>query len=367
MTFSNKPILLFWETTKACPLHCVHCRADAIERPLPGELNTEEGKRLIDQVAAFGKPAPLVIFTGGDPLLREDLYDLFSYASANGISFAVAPAVSKYLTSSVLDCFKSAGVNSISVSLDGSTKGTHDSIRKSEGTYDMTVRTIKYAVSIGLNIQVNTAVMHQNVNELPELFQLIKSLGVKTWEVFFLIKTGRGVSQDDLSPYESESVCNFLYDASQYGIVVRTVEAPFIRRVAAERSRRGSYWDDGLYVALRTRLFSLCGSPSMQSTIRPVGTLDGDGTIFVSHDGTIYPGGFVPKPIGNVKSDVLADIYTKDSTLVAIRERKFEGICGECEYRHVCGGSRARAYSYAGNPLGSDPACIKSSAAPNDE
>jgi radical SAM protein len=366
MTFANKPVLVFWEMTKACPLSCAHCRADAIRNPLPGELTTQEGKRLIDQITLFGKPYPVMIFTGGDPLARKDLYDLLEYARDKGVSFAVSPAVSDSLTLEVLRKLKDIGVSSISVSLDGSTGDTHDGIRQVAGTYGRTIDTIRKAIEIGLPIQVNTAVMRRNMREMPAIFKLIRGLGVRTWEIFFLVKTGRGTGLEDLSAEESESVCNFLYDASRYGMIIRTVEAPFIRRVVRQRTHNDLYWKEAVYYGMRLELRSAMGEPHGPSTIRPLGTLDGDGIIFVSHNGTICPGGFLPLELGNMKADNIVDVYAGNGMLVKIRNREFEGPCGECEFRSECGGSRARACAYSGNPLGSDPSCIRSASAMGD-
>ncbi len=212
--WSEKPIMVFWETTRACLLSCVHCRASAIKEPLPGELTTEEGVRLIDQVASFGTPSPIIVFTGGDPLLRGDLFELLSHAADAGVRFALSPAVTELLSYDALKRIRDAGVSAVSVSLDGAYAQTHDSIRRIDGTYQRTVQAMKDAVSLGLNIQVNTAIMKSNYTELPQLFHLIRGLGVKTWELFFLVKVGRGSGVDDLTPEEVESVCNFLYDAS---------------------------------------------------------------------------------------------------------------------------------------------------------
>ena len=358
MTFSNKPILLFWETTRACPLRCVHCRADAIENPLPGELSTAEGRNLIDQVAAFGKPYPVIIFTGGDPLKRDDLYELLAYASSKGIGFAVSPAVSQFLTIEVLEKLKRSGAASISVSLDGAQKEIHDSIRQLNGTYERTISVMRQAIGIGLPVQVNTTVMKQNVTELPMMFKQLMELGIKVWEVFFLIKAGRGKGVDDLTPSECESVCNFLYDVSKCGIIVRTVEAPFIRRVAKRRERTDYWAEDELYLKMRSELDAFGYRPVAPSTIKPVGTLDGDGIMFVSYDGTVSPGGFLPLGVGNVKNGNIVDVYTKNELFMDIRERRLEGPCGTCAFKSECGGSRARAYAYSGNPLGSDSACF---------
>ena len=357
--FAQKPVLVFWEVTRACLLSCVHCRASAIKEPLPGELTHVEGLRLIDQVAYFGKPSPTIIFTGGDPLLRNDFFDLLAYACNAGVKFAVSPAVTDLLSYDSLRHLKEAGTSSISISLDGTVAQTHDSIRRVNGTYESTMRAITNAQSLHLNPQINTTIMKSNYKELPQLFHLIKTLGIRTWELFFLVKVGRGSGVEDLTPEETESVCNFLYDASMYGLTIRTVEGPFIRRVLKQRLQNENYWRDETYIKLRSELERLEGRATGSSTFGSRGTLDGDGIIFVGYDGTIHPGGLVPVGIGNVKLDSLVEIYRKNELLLKVRSRKMNGYCGSCEFLQSCGGSRARAYSYEGDPLGSDPACLR--------
>ncbi|MDG6902708.1 MAG: TIGR04053 family radical SAM/SPASM domain-containing protein [Nitrososphaerota archaeon] len=357
--FSDKPVLVFWEMTRACPLSCIHCRASAISDPLPGELTTDEGYQLIDEVVRFGKPYPTVIFTGGDPLKRGDLFDILRYASARGVGSAASPAVSDALTTEALERLKASGTASISISLDGAGALTHDTIRRKAGTFEKTLWSIQKAVEIGLHVQVNTVVMEKNVRELPAIFHLIKGLGVKTWEVFFLVKVGRGSGVEDILPEEYEDACNFLYDASRYGITVRTVEAPFIRRIAAERARGGASWRGEGYLQMASELVSFEGDPTTStSSIRPRGTLDGDGIIFVSYDGAIHPGGLLPTKLGDIRTDGLVSVYREHGLLKRIRDRDFRGSCGACGYRSICGGSRARANAYSGDPLETDPACL---------
>ncbi|MDG6998696.1 MAG: TIGR04053 family radical SAM/SPASM domain-containing protein [Nitrososphaerota archaeon] len=359
MTFDNKPVLVFWETTRACPLACIHCRASAITEPSPQELSHSEGMGLIDQVAEFGKPSPTIIFTGGDPLKRKDLTQLLSYASSRGLNYALSPAVSELLNFETIEKIKRSGVSSISVSLDGASKETHDAIRNKEGTFRRTEEVLRNCALAGLGVQVNTAIMRRNLFELPQMFHLIRSLGVKTWELFFLIQVGRGSAVEDITPDDYESVCNFLYDASFYGMTIRTVEAPFIRRVAAQRAENDAYWKDPTYLRLRSELLRLEGPPSSAtSTLARKGTLDGDGILFVSNEGKIHPGGLIPVDLGNVKSSRIPLVYRENPLLRSIRERRFNGPCGACAFKDICGGSRARAFSYNGDPLGSDPACI---------
>jgi radical SAM protein len=359
MDFSNKPILVFWETTRACPLACVHCRASAITEALPGELTKEEGVDLIDQVASFGKPYPTLVMTGGDPLKRRDLFELAAHAKERGVQFAVSPAVTELLTDGALEKIRDVGPSSISVSLDGAFGETHDSIRGVRGTFDSTLERIGAAVKLGISVQVNTAVMKRNFEELPEIFRLIRKRGVKIWELFFLVQVGRGAGVDDLTSEEYESVCNLLYDASHYGLVIRSVEAPFVRRVMNERLRRGDYWKDETYQRLKRAFLRLNGEPTAASTLRPRGTLDGDGIVFVGYEGSIYPGGFLPINVGDVRENGLVASYRESGLLRRIRGRQLNGHCAVCEFTDVCGGSRARSYATHGDPLGSDPACIR--------
>ena len=358
MAFNNKPVLVFWEMTNVCPLKCIHCRADAINFPEEGQMSTEDGKNLIEQIAGFGTPAPLLIFTGGDPMSRTDLEILVQYASSKGIKSAIAPAVSESLSKESLKRIKELGVLSISISLDSSAEKMHDYIRGVPGTYKKTIQAIKDALSIGLNAQINTVVMKHNISQLPAIFQLIRNLGITTWEVFFLITTGRGSNALDIEPEDYESTCNFLYDASQYGVVIRTVEAPFIRRIVRQRREKGMYWMNDKYKSMREDLYIRCGKPFTTSSISMAGTLDGDGILFVSYTGSIYPGGFLPVELGNIKHLNISTVYRDNELLLDIRNRKFSGPCGACSNKDVCGGSRARAFAYDNNILGSDPACI---------
>ncbi|EQD53166.1 radical SAM domain-containing protein [mine drainage metagenome] len=351
-------MLVFWETTRACGLSCLHCRASAIPDPLPGELTPDEGLRLIDQVAEFGSPPPLIVFTGGDPLRRPDLPELLSRARARGITTAVSPAVTELLTDSALRRLIDVGVTSLSLSLDGASAATHDGIRRVHGTYARTVSVVRSALDLGLKLQINTAVLRPNVNELARIFHDLRAWGVPTWEVFFLVQVGRATEELDLRPEEYESVTNFLYDASRYGVVVRTVEAPFVRRVLRLREI-SPYWDAPLYQSLAAELIEHDGPPTGLSTLRRRGTLDGDGIVFVAHDGTVQPGGLLPVRLGNVRTDSIVELYRGSELLRRIRTRDFSGPCGtSCPDRPACGGSRARAHARRSDPLASDPACL---------
>ena len=356
----NRPMLVFWETTRACLLACSHCRATAQRQALPGELDTADGLHLLEQVAAFGHPAPVVVFTGGDLLMRDDVADLISYARQLGLHTAAAPAVTPLLGWAALARLKAAGIDSISLSLDAP-EAVHDRIRGVAGTFRHTLEAARIAQDLGLRVQINTVVMDQTVDTLADVAALILEARIPVWEVFFLIATGRGQADAMISPAATEDVCHFLLDASSYDLVVRTVEAPFVRRVLAERQE--GVTGGRLHRRLRSRLEQRCGPAVHEVRWGTRGTLDGDGIVFVAYDGTISPGGFLPVSLGNSRQDNLVDVYRHHPLLQAIRERRLEDPCGSCVHRFVCGGSRARAYSASGDPLAADPACLLSAPA----
>ncbi|MDK2373355.1 MAG: TIGR04053 family radical SAM/SPASM domain-containing protein [Candidatus Korarchaeota archaeon] len=374
LNLEDRPILIFWEMTKACLLKCRHCRAEAIPDPLPGELSAEEGKRLIDQIRGFGEPYPVLILTGGDPLMREDLEEIVRYATGSGLRVGIAPAVTEKLLSS-LDMLSKYGVRFISISLDGM-RETHDYIRGVRGHFEATLEVLRILAD-GRDRwvpQVNTLVSKESVMDLPEIAHLLTELGIKIWELFFLIKVGRGMELTDLSPREYEDVVHFLFEVSKYGMEVRTVEAPFLRRVYLTRrgegmegiSGDGDYVDEiamryglgDLYRRLTGRLIDLMGLPMGKPSMRSAQTRDGYGILFVAYNGDVYPSGFAPYRLGNVRSEDIVRIYRENDILRRIKRAEFRGRCGSCEYRHICGGSRARALALTGDILGEDPACI---------
>ena len=350
-------MLVFWEVTRACQLACKHCRASATAQALPGELTTAEGRELIDQVAGFGRPYPILVLTGGDCLLRPDLFDLVKHATGLGVPVALSPSVTPALTPQMIDRIVASGVKAVSISLDGALPATHDGVRGIPGHFEDTLHAIRALAAAGLTVQVNTTVMRANVEELADVADLISRAGAHIWEVFFLVQVGRGVATDAVSPQEHEDICHFLYDASQHGFIVRTVEAPFFRRVVARRQAGDPAPTSGLYQALSGRLEAQMGPATMRPRAHTAATRDGKGIVFVAHDGEVYPAGFLPHPLGNVREAPIAQIYRDDPLLRRIRAAEFTGRCGRCEYADLCGGSRARAFAASGDPLGEDPAC----------
>jgi radical SAM protein len=347
-------MLVFWETTKACLLACRHCRATAQPNALPGQLDTHEGIELLRRIRAFGDPPPVIVFTGGDLVLRPDIFELIAEASRLGLHVAAAPAATPLLDRAMLQRLRDSGVQSVSLSLDAPHE-VHDGIRGVEGTYDLTLAATRNALAVGLKVQINTVVMRSTLDTLPEIAALLLREGVPIWEVFFLIVTGRADADDALLPQEQDDVCHFLLDTSRYDMLVRTVEAPFVRR--ALREREGGKEGGELHLRLRGELARLAGPPPGPVRMGTRGTLDGDGILFIAHDGTISPGGFLPIELGNVREQDLVAIYREHPLLQRIRRREFTGRCGACEYRAVCGGSRARVFASSGDPFASDPAC----------
>jgi len=363
VNFDQAPILLFWETTKACNLACRHCRAEAIAEPLPGQLSTEEGMRLIDDLRAFTPRFPVLIFTGGDPFMRRDLFELAERARSYRMPIGFAPSVTPLLTPETARRMREVEAKTVSISLDGADPATHEGVRGIEDHFRKTEDAVRMLVAEGHTVQINTTVMRSNVEQLAEVAALVASWGAHIWEVFFLIRVGRGSELEELTPAENEDVSQFLYDASRYGFIVRTVEAPFFRRVAAWRRELPPEADPAkefglgaLYLGLSDRLRRNLGAPS-SSRAQSVGTRDGKGILFVSHDGDVYPSGFLPARLGNVRTESIVGVYRDNPLLRSIRRAEFSGRCGVCEFADACGGSRARAFATSGDPLGEDPAC----------
>jgi len=357
LNFDQRPMLVFWEVTRACQLACKHCRASATMDPLPGELTTAEGFTLIDQVAGFGRPFPILVLTGGDCLLRPDLFELVEHANGLGVPVALSPSVTPSLTPAMIERMVTSGVKAVSLSLDGALPATHDGVRGIPGHFEDTIKAITALSEAGLTVQVNTTVMRANLDELADVADLISRAGAHIWEVFFLVQVGRGVATDAISPAEHEDVCHFLYDASQHGFIVRTVEAPFFRRVVASRREGEPAPTTDLYKTMSSRLETLMGPAVGKPRAQTASTRDGKGILFVAYDGEVNPAGFLPMPLGNVRDAPIANIYRDDPLLRQIRAAEFTGRCGVCEYADLCGGSRARAYAATGDPLGEDSAC----------
>ena len=367
--YDQSPHLVFWETTKACSLACRHCRASAQTEPLPGELSTDEGYALIGQIAAFEGPAPILVFTGGDCFARTDLNELITYARGRSLRLGIAPSVTERLTRERMQEIYALGVRSVSISLDGANAASHDSLRGIEGHFEQTLDALRMMRHLGFRLQVNTTVMRHNAHELAQVYALLRDVGVSIWEVFFLVGVGRGVQIQEVDPAVAEDICHFLVDTTTYAMTVRTVEAPFYRRVQIEREPFGR--DDPrehfalgpTYDRLRAELDAMALDVEHDPTSRTLATGDGRGIIFVGHDGEVHTSGFLPVSLGNVRATSLVSIYTDNPLLTTLRAGELEGECGRCDYRRLCGGSRARAFAHTGSALADDPSCVRTRSA----
>jgi radical SAM protein len=307
----------------------------------------------------------VLILTGGDCLQRPDLLELTRHAHNSGVPVAISPSVSPSLSPATLAWLRANGVRTASLSLDGANETTHEQVRQVPGHFTATITAIGLLHENGFGVQINTAVMAQNVHELADTAALLVGLNVATWEVFFLIGVGRGEAISEIEPSQYEDVCHFLVDAARYGMTVRTVEAPFFRRVCDQRSKSpdpdadptAEFGLGPLYRELRARLLAQLGAPRKEVLAPTSATRDGKGIVFVAHDGEVYPAGFLPLGLGSIRESPVLEIYRESALLRAIRKAEFPGRCGRCEYAQLCGGSRARAFAASGDPLGDDPAC----------
>lgn len=349
--FDKAPFTIAWEVTRACAYACVHCRADAMHTPDPNELNTEEALRLIDRLAEFG--SPILIFTGGDPMMRRDLHELIAYATQKGLRCSLTPTATALPTTARLEKVREAGIRRIALSLDAPRADIHDSFRRVPGSWQRTMDILHRAQSIGVSVQVNTTVAKHNVDILDEMVPFLQEVGAVQWSLFFLVPTGRAQASNMISPEEHERVFNWLYDLSKNApFDIKSTAAPMYRRVAIER-KRAEQTDETPVT------FQGAGFQYADGLNRPTrGVNDGNGFLFISHVGDIQPSGFLPITAGNVRTDDVIDVYRHSQLFTDLRSPdKIKGRCGICEYRDVCGGQRGRAYGITGDYLESDPAC----------
>ena len=342
--YSMNPLLVYWETTRACSLACRHCRAEATLTPHEWELTHAESKTLVRQIAAFNRPLPHLILTGGDPLRRVDLYDLIDEARRLQLIVSITPSATPGLTPDVLTRLREHEIESIGLSLDGSNAVKHEAVRSVEGCFDWTMRAVRAASDLGLPIQINTLVSQETAEDLQPIYELLKGLHIARWSLFFLISVGRGRMLNPLTPDQGEKCLDWIFELSEVApFQIKTTEAPCFRRVALNRIKRAGRRSQEV---------------KQSSVFRGFGIRDGNGIVFISSQGYIYPSGFLPLIAGNVRRDHLVDIYRHAPLFCALHTpAQFKGKCGRCEYREICGGSRARAFASTGDPLSSDPFC----------
>jgi len=332
------PFIVFYEITRACDLACAHCRACAMRQPHANQLTTDQSCALIDQLAGF-PDRPLLVLTGGDPLKRADLPTLVDHAVARGLSVSLAPAATPLASRKTLADLRGRGVERIAVSLDGLDPATHDALRRVPGSHHMAMRVIADANAVGLPVQINTVVNPANLAQIERLGRSVAAQpGVVLWSVFFLVPVGRAVRDQCIAPAQYEAVFETLHRLGQEtGLAIKTTEAPFYRRFMLQHH----------------------ASPQTGPRRGPLGINDGKGVMFISHTGQVFPSGFLPIDCGRFPGRSVIDIYQHHPLFRGLRDPdQLKGKCGVCEFRQVCGGSRARAFAVTGDPLAAETDCV---------
>ena len=360
--FNQAPFILIWEVTQGCALACHHCRAKAIDWRHPDELTTDEGKLLIDQVAAMG--TSILVFSGGDPLQRDDLETLIAQAKSRGLRTGTIPAATERLTAERVQRLKAAGLDQMALSLDGADAKSHDAFRGVPGSFDRTMAGARYARNAGLPLQINTVFAAWNADQFDALAERVTELGIVFWEVFFLVPIGRGALLEELSPEQFEDIFAKLYALQKKAsFIVKVTEAPHYRRYVVEQEKHRSRTEKAKAktpTGLRVRkLLAREIGPHGSLGQAPRGVNSGKGFMFVSHTGDMYPSGFLPIAAGNVRHTSPGEIYRDSPIFKELRDpSRLKGRCGRCEYRDLCGGSRARAYALTRDYLAEDSSCL---------
>ncbi len=352
--FGRAPLMFYYEVTLACDLVCKHCRASAQETPTDDELSTEQSKALIDQIASFPRQ-PTLVMTGGDPLKRADLFELIGHAVDAGLQVALTPSATPLATADAFARAKDAGVLRLGISLDGPDAATHDAFRGWEGSFQRTLAMLDDARRLDMAVQVNTSVTRRNFDKLDDIAELLARRGIAMWAAFFLVPVGRGIDEERISPREYEKAFERLWHHAQtkpFG--VKTTEAPHYRRYVLQHGGDPLAGPQKCHTAADGK-----DAVNHRGHRAPLGITDGKGIMFVSHNGEILPAGFLPLVCGRFPHDSVVDAYQNHATFRALQNPEMlKGRCGRCEYRYVCGGSRARAYAVTGDELETEPDCI---------
>ncbi|MCA9608389.1 MAG: TIGR04053 family radical SAM/SPASM domain-containing protein [Myxococcales bacterium] len=344
LVYEQAPRNVYWEMTQACDLACQHCRADAKTGRDPKELTTEEGKALLDAVGRLGS---MIVLTGGDPMKRPDLWELVAYGRSHHVPMAITPAITPLLTREDVVRFREAGLTAMGVSLDGPNPEVHDGFRQVEGTFARSLEALAWARDEGVHVQVNTSVTLDTLPHLPAMFDLLKGYAppIKRWSLFLLVPVGRGAELGVPSADDVEKLFEWVYETQQQApFHVGTTEAPHYRRYWIQRKLAEGMPPEAIAQMAGRMAF---------------GIRDGNGVVFVSHQGDVFPAGFLPEPVlGNVREQPLDTLYRDAPALKVLRDpTQYGGRCGRCDYKFACGGSRARAFGMQADPLADDPLC----------
>jgi AdoMet-dependent heme synthase len=354
LDFGERPFIAIWETTQACDLACVHCRACAQPARSSLELTTDDAKRLIDEVKALS--VPVLVLTGGDPLKRPDIFELVEYASSHSVRISLTPSATPLLTREAISRLKACGLARLAVSLDGPTADVHDAFRRVRGSYQWTLNAVRWAREIGLPVQINTTITRHNLQYLDPTIALLEQLDIVLWSVFFLVPTGRGSTLDLISAEEFERVFEKLYETSRrVAFDIKSTEAQHYRRFLLQRRTEEKRKGNRDLSSLR---IGGTGTPDGIGRA-PRGINDGKGFVFISHLGEVFPSGFLPVSAGNVRRQSLTELYRQSPLFMSLRDSSnLKGKCRVCEFREICGGSRARAYALTGDLFAEEPCCI---------
>ena len=377
MDFNLRPFTVVWETTRACDLACVHCRAEANPWRSSRELTFAEAESLVREVKKFGPPYPLFVLTGGDPAKRPDIFDIVTYAHEQGLRVAMTPSATPLIDRDAVKRLRDAGLVRLALSLDGRDASSHDGFRGVAGSFDRTLQILDWAREAGLETQVHTTITRHVLADLPAIAETIGRRGIKLWALFLLIAVGRAarpaMRRLNLNAREIESLFHWLYDLTRSAPFDATPrEGYHYRRVLLQRraAELGLSAEELLTRAEQaewtpTQLAS--SAPATKIVRAPLGVNDGKGVVFISHKGDVQPSGFLNLVGGNVRSQALIGIYRSSDVFVRVRDyARLKGKCGVCEFKSICGGSRSRAYALTGDPMRSDPFCIYRPAAWRD-
>jgi radical SAM protein with 4Fe4S-binding SPASM domain len=316
-------LIVAWETTAACNLKCSYCRAFASAVPDQGELSAEEAVAFIDSIAIF---QPLLILSGGEPLLRSDIFHLARHAASRGLRVSLA-SNGTLLTSETVDRIAASGIGRVSISLDGATSEMHD-CNRGPGSFQAAMMGIE-ALRGRVDFQINFTITKRNEAHVPDVFDLAEARGAKALHFFFLVPTGRGREEDLISSERQEELLwQIDRERADRSLEVRVTCAPQYSRIAQQGSGR-----------------------------RAAGCLAGRSFVFVSRKGDVYPCGYLPLKVGNIREKKFIDIWESSPELRALRAGDLKGRCGQCDYSEACGGCRARALAKTGDFLGPDPSC----------
>ena len=336
--------MVAWELTRSCNLACVHCRASSERGPYPGELTTEECHRVMDEIASFSKP--VIILTGGEPLLRPDLFDLAAYGSAKGLRMVMATN-GTLLTEEIIQKLKASGIQRISISIDGPDAETHDAFRKVKGSFEGSLRGIEMAKKGSLEFQINTTITQVNLHLVPKILNLAVTLGAVAHHIFLLVPTGRGkdLKDQEISALDYEKTLHWFYEQiDKVPLQLKATCAPHYYRIVRQRAKK-----EGKKFAPK--------ASGLDAMTR--GCLGGISFCFISHVGQVQPCGYLELNCGNVREKPFHQIWATSEAFHHLRNFEgYKGKCGRCEFRKVCGGCRARAYETSGDDMAEEPYCI---------